>query len=77
MTGVAPATVYLAVRDPVAIMSWSGVVAAAHTPFIVALILFVNRAHLLRGPAPGRLATCFLAAAGLFYLVVSVLRFGT
>ena len=77
VTGVAPAMVYLTVRDPVAIMSWSGVVAAAHTPFIVALILLVNRAHLPRGLAPGPLATCFLAAAGVFYLVVSVLRFGT
>ena len=75
VTGLAPAVVYLAVRDPVAIMSWSGVVAAAHTPFIVLLIGWVNRAHLPRGLAPGPIATLFLAATGMFYLLVSVLRF--
>ncbi|MEQ8660827.1 MAG: Nramp family divalent metal transporter [Gammaproteobacteria bacterium] len=74
VTGLAPALLCVAVRDPVAIMSASGVVAAAHTPFIVLLILIVNRAQLPRALAPGLLTSTLLAAAGLFYLAISVLR---
>src|SRR5690606_35061356 len=46
LTGLAPIVVVLAVSDPVAIMSASGLVAALHTPFIVALLLIVNRRDL-------------------------------
>ena len=74
VTGALPAGVYLLVRDPVEIMSLSGVVAAAHTPFIVLLILIVNRRHLPKGLAPGVFSTLLLAAAGLYYLGVSALR---
>lgn len=75
VTGVLPVVVFLTVRDPVAIMSASGVVGAAHTPFIVALILLVNRAHLPAAVRPGLVASTVLAAAGLFYLGFALLRF--
>lgn len=74
VTGALPAVVYLLVRDPVEIMSLSGVVAAAHTPFIVWLILVVNRRHLPAALAPGWWPTLLLAIAGTYYLGVSVLR---
>lgn len=75
VTGLAPAALYLAVRDPVAIMSASGVIGAAHTPFIAALILFANRRALPKGLRPGPLSTGLLALAGLYYLALSVMRF--
>ncbi len=77
VTGVLPAVTYLAVRDPVEIMSLSGIVAAAHTPFIAVLILVVNRAHLPAPLAPGLASSAALASAAGFYFVVSVLRFAS
>lgn len=75
VTALLPALTYLAVEDPVEIMSISGVVAAVHTPFIVLLILLVNRIRLPRELRPGMLACTALAAAGCYYLGVAVLRF--
>ena len=74
VTGLLPLGVYLVVHDPVTIMSMSGVVAAVHTPFIVALILLVNWRHLPPVVRPGLVASGGLALAGCFYLAASVLR---
>lgn len=72
VTGLAPAAVIVAVRDPIAIMSASGIVAALHTPFIVFATLAVNR----RIPGelrPGPASTVVLGFAGLFYALFAAL----
>ncbi|MDE0805870.1 MAG: hypothetical protein OSA99_21410, partial [Acidimicrobiales bacterium] len=66
VVGIAPALVIAVVRDPVAIMSVSGIVATLHTPFIVFATLALNR----RLPSPGRPSAAMqvlLGAAGVFY----------
>ncbi len=73
--GLLPAAVIVAVRDPVAIMSVSGIVATIHTPFIVLTTLALNR----RLPAVGRPSRAVNAAmglAGIFYTVFAGLYFG-
>ena len=74
IAGVVPIAIVLLVEDPVAIMSASGTIGAVHTPFIVLLILLVNRLHLPREARPGLTASALLAAAGVFYAVFAVLR---
>ncbi|MFY1631725.1 hypothetical protein ACN27F_00365 [Solwaraspora sp. WMMB335] len=44
-TTLAPLVLFLLVRDPVDILSVGGIVAAAHTPVVVGLTLYVNRRH--------------------------------
>ena len=66
VVGIAPAIVIAVARDPVAIMSVSGIVATLHTPFIVFGTLAVNR----RLPAvgrPSRTMQALLGASGVFY----------
>jgi len=68
VTGVLPAIVIIVVRDPVAIMSVSGIIAAVHTPFIVFTTMLLKR----RLPPMGRPGTAISAALGLagcFYTV--------
>ena len=74
VTGVIPVAIVLLVEDPVAIMSASGTIGALHTPFIVFLILLVNRLHLPDELRPGALASALLATAGIFYALFAVLR---
>ena len=68
VTGLVPVLILLAFKDPVRIMSASGIIAAAHTPFIVLTALIVNRTQLPVSVRPSLLGTGFMAAAGLFYL---------
>lgn len=74
VTGLLPALVVVLVRDPVTIMSASGIIATIHTPFIVLTTLAVN----LRIPEPVRpssSSTVLLGAAGVFYSVFALLYF--
>ena len=74
VTGVVPALVVGVVRDPIAIMSASGIVATIHTPLIVFATLAVNR----RIPAtlrPGRASIVLMGLAGLFYTLFAGLYF--
>lgn len=66
VTGLLPAVVVVLVRDPVAIMSVSGIIATVHTPFIVLGTLAVNR-RLPHAVAPSRASQFALALAGVFY----------
>ncbi|WP_153393666.1 Nramp family divalent metal transporter [Ornithinicoccus halotolerans] len=66
VTGVLPAVVIVLVRDPVVIMSASGVVATIHTPFIVFATLAVNR-RVPQPVRPGLAAAGAMALAGIFY----------
>lgn len=74
LTGIAPAVVVLVVSDPVAIMSASGLVAALHTPFIVALILLVNRLHLPAALQPGLVVSSLMMGSALLYAGVGILQ---
>jgi Mn2+/Fe2+ NRAMP family transporter len=70
-----PAVVVVLVRDPVAIMSVSGIVATLHTPFIVLTVLAVNR-HVPEPLAPRAWELTVLGLAGLFYTIFAVLYLG-
>ncbi|MGX5913894.1 Nramp family divalent metal transporter [Aliidiomarina sp. Khilg15.8] len=67
ITFVAPVTIVLIFKNPVAVMSASGIIAAVHTPFIVFTALLVNRTMLPKGLRPGILSTVLMALSGLFY----------
>lgn len=73
VTGIAPLLILLVFSDPVQVMSVSGIVAAAHTPFIALAALYVNRTRLPPQLRPGGLATITMTAAGFFYLGFAVL----
>nr|WP_269440813.1 Nramp family divalent metal transporter [Micromonospora tarapacensis] len=63
---LAPLVLFLLVRDPVQILSVGGIIAAAHTPVVVGLTLYVNR----RLPAqvrPSLASQAALGGAGLFF----------
>lgn len=71
--GVAAPVLVLAVfHDPVRIMSSSGIVAAAHTPFLVVTTLLLNVRVLPASARPSRGRRAAHALAGLFFLAVSV-----
>lgn len=74
ITGVVPIGIVLLVEDPVSIMSASGTIGAVHTPFIVLLILLVNRLHLPDEVRPGLMSSVLLASAGVFYGAFAALR---
>ncbi|MDG4766009.1 Nramp family divalent metal transporter [Solwaraspora sp. WMMD406] len=63
---IAPLGLFLLVRDPVDILSVGGIIAAAHTPVVVGLTLYVNR----RLPAevrPSLASQVGLGSAGVFF----------
>ncbi|MCW8195985.1 divalent metal cation transporter [Proteobacteria bacterium 005FR1] len=68
ITGIIPVGILLVFKDPVKVMSVSGIIAALHTPFIVFAALFVNRRLLPDGLRPGLFFTTAMTLAGLFYL---------
>lgn len=74
VTGLVPLGVVLAVSDPVAIMSVSGLVAALHTPFIVGLILLVNRRQLPAGLRPGTAVATLMVLSAVLYAGVGALQ---
>ncbi|MBW6392107.1 Nramp family divalent metal transporter [Billgrantia antri] len=73
VTGIVPLLILLAFSDPVQVMSVSGIIAAAHTPFIALAALYVNRTRLPTALRPGLTATVTMTLAGLFYLGFAVL----
>ena len=73
VTGLIPLFILILFRDPVKVMSASGIIAAAHTPFIVMTALYVNATRLPKALRPGLFYLAAMAAAGLFYLGFAVL----
>lgn len=73
-TAVLPLIVLIIAREPVRILSLAGIVAAAHTPVIVFLTLYLNRRQLPRAlwPHPFMFA---VAAAGLFFSAFAFVYF--
>jgi Mn2+/Fe2+ NRAMP family transporter len=74
VTCIIPAVVVIVVRDPVAIMSASGIIATLHTPLIVFATLAVNR-RLPEQVRPGAVFCGLLALAGVFYSAFAGLYF--
>ncbi|AVX05715.1 hypothetical protein MXMO3_03209 [Maritalea myrionectae] len=72
ITGVASTALILAIGDPVKIMSFSGIIAAVHTPFIV-FTTFALNLNLPDGVRPRLVTNGLMVAAGLFYTVFMVL----
>ncbi|MCK5875287.1 MAG: Nramp family divalent metal transporter [Alcanivoracaceae bacterium] len=75
VAGLVPAVIILLFRDPVEVMSVSGIIAAAHTPFIVLTALLVNQTRLPPPLKPGWVTTICMALAGTFYLGFAVVYF--
>lgn len=73
VTGLVPVIILLLFSDPVQVMSVSGIIAAAHTPFIALTALYVNRSRLPASVRPGIAATVTMGLAGLFYLGFAIL----
>lgn len=68
ITGLIPIAIVLTFKDPVKVMSASGIIAALHTPFIALSSLYVNRTRLPDDLRPSLVTTFAMAGAGLFYL---------
>lgn len=73
ITVVVPVLIVTIFKDPVAVMSTSGIIAAAHTPFIVLATLLVNLRQLPPEARPGALMITATIAAGVFYLFFSII----
>ncbi len=73
ITGLIPIFILLAFKDPVRVMSASGIIAAMHTPFIALVSLYVNQTRLPKALKPNLLTSLSMAVAGSFYLGFAVL----
>jgi Mn2+/Fe2+ NRAMP family transporter len=73
VTGLVPLLILLFFKDPVQVMSASGIIAAAHTPFIVVTALVVNRTRLPKQLRPNLFYTASMSVAGIFYAIFAVL----
>lgn len=72
ITGVIPAVIVLVFKDPVKVMSASGIIAAVHTPFIVITALMVNLMRLPKALKPNPVYVLLMTLSGLFYLIFAV-----
>ncbi|MDF1630605.1 MAG: Nramp family divalent metal transporter [Alcanivoracaceae bacterium] len=68
VTFLLPVIIVLLFRNPVQVMSASGIIAATHTPFIVVTALIVNRTRLPKRLRPGVFSTSMMLLSGIFYL---------
>lgn len=73
ITGIIPIVIIILFKDPVAIMSASGIIAAAHTPFIVLTALLVNVKMLPKEYRPNVFYILAMIASGIFYLGFALL----
>lgn len=73
ITAVMPLIVFWLVRDPVAILSVGGIIAAIHTPGMVFLTQYLNKTRLPRETQPGWLMSALMSASGLLFLAFAVL----
>lgn len=70
-----PIIVFLALRDPVDILSVAGIITAAHLPIVVTLTLYLNVKRLPRSLGPGIFFIASTLVAILFYGFFSILFF--
>lgn len=64
---ILPLVVFIFVREPVDILSLAGIVAAAHTPFVVFLTLYLNYTRLPSAYKPGIFSSTIMVLSGLFF----------
>lgn len=69
MLTAVPLVILFLVRDPVSILSVGGIVAAAHTPVVVFLTLYLNKTELPDEFQPGKFSTWSMVLAGTFFAV--------
>ncbi|GAB3536970.1 hypothetical protein GCM10027443_28690 [Pontibacter brevis] len=72
---VIPILLLFIVQDPVDILSIGGAVAAAHTPVVVFLTMYLNYKKLPKRLSPGIFATIIMTISGFFYLGFAVFYF--
>ncbi|RDV12994.1 divalent metal cation transporter [Pontibacter diazotrophicus] len=72
---VIPILLLFIVQDPVDILSIGGAVAAAHTPIVVFLTMYLNYKKLPKQLSPGIFATVVMTLSGLFYLGFALFYF--
>lgn len=72
VTGIIPALIILVFKDPVKVMSTSGIIAATHTPFIVLTALLVNLSRLPKPLRPHPFYIATMGLSGIFYLIFAV-----
>ncbi len=72
-TAAIPALLFLLVRDPVALLSGGGIIAAIHTPFVVFFIHRLNRTRLPPGFRPGRFIGAVMWISALLFLAIGAL----
>jgi len=73
VTGIISALILIIFKDPVKVMSASGIIAAAHTPFIVFVALYVNWTRLPKPLRPNGFYMASMLFAGVFYLGFAIL----
>ncbi|CUH37951.1 manganese transport protein MntH [Jannaschia seosinensis] len=74
-TAILPLILFFIVQRPVDILSVAGIVAAAHTPVIVFLTLYLNRRTLPADLRPSRTVFVLAICAGLFFAAFAVVYF--
>lgn len=74
---IAPLIVFFLVKKPVDILSIAGTVAAAHTPVVVFLTLYLNRKHLPSPLRPGTFTLVSMWLSGIAYGAFAVYHFTT
>lgn len=72
---VIPVIVLFLVQNPVDILSVAGVVAAAHTPVVVFLTLYLNLKRLPQNLKPGAFSIGLMIVSGLFFTAFAVYHF--
>ncbi len=77
VTAIIPLILFWIVRKPVDILSVAGIIAAAHTPVIVFLTLYLNRRQLPKELQPGWFSFSAAVLAGLFFLGFALLYFAS
>lgn len=75
VTALIPLGLFFLVRDPVKILSVAGIVAAAHTPVVVFLTLYLNKRSLPSPLRAGSTITLSSVLAGLFFLFFALFHF--
>lgn len=70
-----PMIIFIFVKNPVDILSVGGVVAAAHTPFIVFITWYINKNTLPKAYQAGKFTTVSFISAGLFFLAFAIYHF--
>jgi Mn2+/Fe2+ NRAMP family transporter len=70
---ILPAILYLFMGEPVSLLKIAGAIEAAHIPFLVVLVLWLNHTDLPKDLRPSLGVTIATALAGMFFLAFAVI----